>query len=400
MKILVVAGCCLQENSSANIAHCAYIQGMLDNGHEVSLVSGSNKGHVTDSNIDELKVKNKYFYNTLSLYDQLSIRKKTVKNNDKNVLSCTLNQKNHKKNKLKIYKEKIRGLYGIHGPIIMWYHRAKKYKSEQEFDYVVSLSYPFVSHLLVNYLKEKEHIKFKKWIQIWEDPWSTDLVKEDEKNVKNEELKLLRMADEILYVSPLTLEYQQKIFPSEKNKMKWLPLPTYFKEQKTKKIDKIVYGYFGDYNSNVRNLEPFYIAVKENRADAYICGGSDKKFESIDNVKVYPRMSLSELHEFEDKSSIIVVLCNLYGGQIPGKIYQYASSNKIILLILDGTKEEKEKIKKYFSQFNRYIFCENTIDDINEKINYIKEHFNELSNLVCPIDSFYPENIIKKLLVE
>lgn len=398
MKVLVVAGCCLQENSSANIAHCAYIQGLIDNDCEVSLICGSNKGHEIDSNIDLSQIKNIYRFDTESFYHYLAKKKASISNSKKqNIINDT--KKNHGERIKDFIKRKFRNLYGVHGPIIMWYFRAKKYKGPREFDYVISLSYPFVSHLLVNNLREKRSIIFKKWIQIWEDPWSTDLTSESNTMaIKNEELKLLKFADEVLYVSPLTLKYQMELYPSESSKMRWLPLPSFYTYNENKDIKNIAYGYFGDYNSNVRNLEPFYLMAIKNRINTYICGGSDKQFESNDFINVFPRMSLGSLKTYEDKCSIIVVLCNLYGGQIPGKIYQYASTNKIILFILDGNKEEQYEIKKYFSQFKRFIFCENTLKDIDEKIKYINANFEILNSSIVPINSFFPKNIIKELL--
>lgn len=43
MKILVVAGYCLQVNSSANLCHISYIKGLLDGGYTVDLLTVSNK---------------------------------------------------------------------------------------------------------------------------------------------------------------------------------------------------------------------------------------------------------------------------------------------------------------------------------------------------------------------
>ena len=70
----------------------------------------------------------------------------------------------------------------------------------------------------------------------------------------------------------------------------------------------------------------------------------------------------------EAESDILVVVANSSGGQIPGKVYKYAATDKTILFILDG---EKEKIVDIFGGYNRYIFVENNIDDICDALTNI-----------------------------
>ena len=108
-------------------------------------------------------------------------------------------------------------------------------------------------------------------------------------------------------------------------------------------------------------------------------------------------MQLNELKPIEDKTNVLVFLCNRKGGQIPGKIYQYSATYKTILFILDGTDEEKKVLKSYFEQFNRYIFCENTVEDIECAIKLIENNdFGNVKNE--PIDEFNPAKTIMKVL--
>lgn len=79
------------------------------------------------------------------------------------------------------------------------------------------------------------------------------------------------------------------------------------------------------------------------------------------------------------------------------KIYQYSATYKTILFILDGTDEEKKVLKSYFEQFNRYIFCENTVEDIECAIKLIENNdFGNVKNE--PIDEFNPAKTIMKVL--
>ena len=91
-------------------------------------------------------------------------------------------------------------------------------------------------------------------------------------------------------------------------------------------------------------------------------------------------------------------LCNLQGGQIPGKIYHYSATNKPILFVLDGTEEEKKAIYDFFSKYNRYQFCENNINDIRAAIKEILEKKNQIS--AKPVEAFEPQNVVKMILNE
>ena len=48
MKIFVINGGCLQVNSSANLCHLAYIHGLIEAGHEVTLLSADGKDYILD----------------------------------------------------------------------------------------------------------------------------------------------------------------------------------------------------------------------------------------------------------------------------------------------------------------------------------------------------------------
>lgn len=403
MNVLVITGCCLTENSSASLCHCAYIQGLLDCGYNVDLISTSEKYHHIDENIILPKVNNHYKYDC-SLYERISYKKKNTNNAKKINISNPTNVKNNRKSifysildYLKIF---IRKSYGIHSFYFSWYKRAKKFKNNTYYDHVISLSTPVVSHLLVHDLIKNNRIKCKHWIQIWEDPWSQDLYLEEKDREKyyKEEKRILSFAEKVLYVSPITLDYQKKAFKEYSSKMYWAPLPSYYStDNAINNDDDKVYGYFGNYVSKVRNLNNFYEASKLKGIVVNICGYTDQPLNSVDNINVYPRLDLKDLSVLEMKTNVLVFLSNLNGGQIPGKIYQYSASDKIILFILDGTDEEKEIMFNYFSKFNRYIFCENDVQSICEAIDKITN--NQFDDILCsPVNEFIPSNIIKQIL--
>ena len=246
---------------------------------------------------------------------------------------------------------------------------------------------------------KKKHIKAEKFIEIWEDPWSLSLFNRvHNAKIEREEKKLISFADTVVYVTPLTLKYQQEYFPEYSKKMKWLPLPYYYKNATRQRNygEEYLFGYYGDYFSFSRNLKPFYEAAKETRINTNIFGNTDESFESTDKILVKPRVDLKTLTEAENKTTVYVFLCNLKGGQIPGKIYQNSATYKQILFILDGTEEEKRILRNYFEQFNRYEFCDNNVESIKEGIRRIVEGD---SKAVCePVEEFSPKKIFEEIL--
>lgn len=404
MKILVINGDCITTNSSANLCHLAYIKGLVDSGYEVTLLSADGRDYVCDESMVIPKEVKHYTYYGVSFYEKMSLKKKNnsevnadqkIENNSdkkeaQSVKSVVMNKA----------KKLLLSFYGVHGIYSKFVNKANRFKSEEEFDYVLSISTPVTSHLIAHNLLKSKHITAKKWIQIWEDPWYSDAYGFNGKDkIYEEEKRLLSFAQRVCYVSPLTLANQKKLFPESANKMYWEPLPFYYKNTNTDDCDYSInqYGYFGDYSPVARDLEPFYKAAKCLNINVNICGRPNNLFSSTDKIKIYPRLNLDELKPIEDKTNVLIFLCNKKGGQIPGKIYQYSATNKTILFILDGTDEEKKVIKEYFEPFNRYVFCENTVQDITRAIKQIES--NDLGNISnTPIDAFNPQKTIKKIL--
>lgn len=408
VKVLIINGDCITKNSSANLCHLAYIRGLVDLGYEVTLLSADSKEYDVDkSMIIPSSVKCMYYYGT-TIYEKMSMSKsksKSMSKGDETLLTKADYFKDESKASIKsklIYSVKnfILSLYGVHGIYKKFINVAKKFKSDVVFDYVISLSTPPSSHSLAYNLIYNKNVKCKKWIQVWEDPWYVDVYGLNEKEkIYKEEKRLLSYAQRVCYVSPLTLKNQKEIFPEYADKMYWEPLPFYYKnDEQGSTVNKYNnYGYFGDYAPVSRDLAPFYVAVKNIGVNVNICGNPSNLFAQTDKITICPRLQLNELKPIEDKTNVLVFLCNRKGGQIPGKIYQYSATYKTILFILDGTDEEKKVLKSYFEQFNRYIFCENTVEDIERAIKLIENNdFGNVKNE--PIDEFNPAKTIMKVL--
>lgn len=405
MKILVIIGECIRENSSANLCHLAYLEGLVSAGFEVHLLCAAEDGYEIDPAMRIPEAVHSYTYNGMSLYEKASLIKKHRQRSnyifsaEKKPFVNSNSKVGNGKTIIKYLKRFTLMLYGPHGIYASFVRKAKRFRSSECFEYLISLSTPASSHLLAHLLLSSGHVKAEHWIQIWEDPWFSDVYGySKEKMVYKEEKRLLNMAERVCYVSPVTLNNQKRLFSESAEKMFWEPVPAYYSyPEETAVSEKNWFGYFGDYSLPARNLMPFYNAANKCEINLTICGHSNINLNSTDKIQVHPRLPLEKLRPYEEKADILVFLCNQKGGQIPGKIYQYAATSKTILFILDGTTEEKKVIRDYFEPLNRFVFCDNTESDIEQAINNILS--GNLTNVYNhSITEFEPEKIVIRIL--
>lgn len=406
MKILVINGDCIQTNTSANLCHIAYINGLVESGHEVTLLSADGRDYQLDSSIVIPESVKGYTYYGVSFYEKLALRKKRGSAAASMAQTSVSAEKENthqgdsiKTRVVKNAKKLVLSSYGVHGIYAKFVKAAQQFHSDVNYDFVISISTPVTSHLLTHNLLKAKHIKAFRWIQIWEDPWFGDAYGFNyAQKIYKEEKRLLSFAEKVCYVSPLTLKNRQELFPESAHKMYWQPLPYYYKNDTVTTVAETnSYGYFGDYAPVSRDLKPFYEAAKQSSIQVNICGSPNNLFASTDSITIYPRLPLDKLKPIEDKTNVLIFLCNRKGGQIPGKIYQYSATYKTILFILDGTDEEKKVLREYFEKFNRYVFCENTVEDITRAINDI-ENGNIGSVKNEPVEAFNPKETIRKIL--
>ena len=408
MRVLYVVGTCLSKNTSANMSHNGYVQGLLENGFQVDILMAANSWGQTDNLLPQWKAAKYYRYPSETIHDRL---RKYVGGNVLTPVASTIisRAKTQKAQKSADLSATVRGYlkkaYYFLFPLDpkyplekQWLKNASKFHSDTRYDLVISNSSPAASHKLVAILSRNGRLKYKRWIQIWEDPWCYDLYGRNSVEIFDEERALLRAADEVFYVSPLTLVYQQRYFEESACKMKQIPLPYLaFASESEQLYSGISYAYLGDYYSHVRNLMPFYQALCQMKSTGYIYGDSDLILGKTAQIEISGRVTLDRLAAVQKKATILVHLCNLRGGQIPGKIYHYSATTKPILFILDGTPEEKRYIKEYFERFNRYYFCDNDTQSILSAMNQIETDI-AAGRKWGPVTEFSPKAVVKQLL--
>lgn len=383
MNILYITADPLEYSSSANMRNIALIQGLIENGHNVSTLSmkaDKESVYVDDSDLN-LNLKERYWVEGKTI---IKISKR--ENSEARI---------KKKVKELIYKLYVK--FSIYDPKKRLLNNITKINFTEQYDLIISSSDPKSAHLLAEkIIKENPNIT-KKWIQYWGDPFACDINSKKwipKYFVKREEERIISKGNKIIYVSPFTLEKQKCLYPKYANRMNFEPIP--YKNCKTYEKTKNKHysiGYFGDYNKRDRNIIPLYeaIATKEDY-ELLICGNSNLNLLPKNNIHVFSRQPRTKIEEFEKTTDLMVCICNKRGSQIPGKIYHYAATNKPILIILDGN--EKEKLKKYFDGFQRYYMCNNNKEEIIKVIEKIKKEERKF----VPLEKVNANNIAKKII--
>jgi len=237
------------------------------------------------------------------------------------------------------------------------------------YDYIISSSDPKTSHILAKNIIEREHLSFSKWIQYWGDPLTGDISNKTiwpKKTIISIERKIYNNCTSIVFVSPFTLITQQNNHPKIVKRMQFVPVPhKYIKtfEHKENNGNILKFGYFGSYYSNIRNILPTYEAFINQKSNILkIAGNSNINLQSRVNIEILDNQPLSLLNKLEFETDVYICILNKKGTQIPGKLYHYAGTTKPIIVILDG--DYKSEMRKYIESFNRFIVCDNTVEDI------------------------------------
>lgn len=384
MNILFVTMVPFESNTSATIQNKGIIKGFVDLGHNVDVITIEPRVDSIsyDDSMNDIynNIRNQYFIKLNSNY--AAVMQKKHNNQANNINVTTINLKTSIRNIVK----KIYDSVAIYDAQQTNVKQVSKLEIQYEFyDFIVSASDPKSSHLIVSrILKNNPGIKAK-WIQYWGDPMFNDITrKKDWRDslVKYHENKLISKADKVIYASPLTLNIQKLTYPNHSCKMDYASqvyVSGTVKNNISKTINnsKIEVGYFGAYDSKIRNIKPLYDAALTSEYNLNICGPSDIKLKSTKNIKINGKVTYKIAVKMEEKSDILVTICNSTGTQIPGKIYYCAGYDKPIIVVLDG--EYKLELRKYLESFNRYILCDNDPISIKKAIDNAVKKLNDNS---------------------
>lgn len=386
MKILFVTLRSVEINSSVSISNLGILKGLIEDGHEIDLMMPTVNHKIAQFEEAEDILKK---VNVIRI-DRNTIHEKMVLGNSSFL----------RKSAVKLLR-KFFYFISVHDNSITLLKSANvKQLKGADYDLVISTSDPKTSHIFVDRLI-KQGLVHKLWIQHWGDPLSLDITSKNiypNWYIKRIERKILAPADKIVYVSPITKNAQQKIFNELKANMEFIPLPSIKDSENNSELKNelnksITIGYFGDYNSKVRDILPLYNFCANNETyNLIVAGSTDLKLKSRENIKIYPRLKQHEISKLEQECDILAIICNKKGTQIPGKIYYYSSSGKPLLTLLDG--DYKDEIKGFLEFYKRFTLCENDEKMINETLINAKLHQESF----CDVESFSPQNIAKEFI--
>lgn len=380
MKILFIVTMPLELNSSASLRNISTINGLSRQGNEVTVLTSA-------------VIKTHPSYMEIKLDNSIKIIR--VNSGISKALSAKVG-KIEILSKIKSILYKFWDKANIYDTWTFMINSREINKIHiSDFELLISSSDPKSSHLLAEKIKGTNSIP---WIQIWGDPFSGDISSSNnnEERRATEEARFFNKAQKIFFLSELTFCEMTKRYPDISEKFRFMPRPYLEKRVFDKRSfngGKLSLSYCGDYISKVRNIKPFYEAVKKTKDNLTICGRTDINLASDTNIKIKPRVSQEIVNELESQSDVLIHLSNLSGTQIPGKIFDYSATNKPILFILDGNTE---LLKKQFSKYNRYLFCNNTVEDIVNKLEIIR--CGKYPGKLEPVEDFYVGNVMKKLL--
>lgn len=371
MRILFVTTMPVEYGKSCSIRNNALIHGLSELGCKVDLY--------------EMEPNSCFMEYDKSLVATSIVDKKYYIGKDKGASKELKNRKF-----IFLLRKKISQMIKALSPWDTRYYLIKNEKPSQleyYYDVVISSSDPISSHYLASKIIENNKNTIGQWIQYWGDPLASDITKNrigSQDYIEGIEKKILKMSNKIIYLSPFTLNEMKDKYVDIADRMYYFPRPVIgvdINHYMTEDIDydHLKVGYFGRVYKG-RNLNPLYNAIKSSHHSLEIFGECD--FDNTNNIKIHQRVSEDICISESMKLDVLVCVCNSSGTQIPGKIYDAAITNKYVMIILDG--ENADSIRAYFSQFNRFVFCQNNSLSIRDMLDNIKMY----NNTRRPCESF------------
>lgn len=385
MNILYVTALPIEVNNSSQLRNIALVRGLIENGCDVTILCADKSFALSSTYSDSFPVG-------VSGAKVVCINKQ---NPATNIIYATNSNYAIIVNRLRALYRKV-SIYKGAGLIIKEVKRIKL--DQNNYDSIISSSDPKASHEIVRNLLSRNVVQTRSWIQYWGDPLLMDITDNTclpRWYKKRIEFNILKRADKIIYVSPFTRDLQIKTFATFADKMTFLP-PAYIEAKiyLPSNNKKITLGYYGSYSSTVRNIMPLYKAINmSTRYKLIIAGNSDLSLSNTGMIQIYSRLNRNEIDALTSKSDMLVCILNKHGTQIPGKIYDYASTNKPIIIIIDG--DNMLEMEAYFKQFNRFVICENTEESILEAVSSIEKYKTEYEP-----SPYFSAKIIAKQVIE
>lgn len=393
MRILFITTSYEQKNNSAAIRNNAWVTGLIENGQDVDVLTiewpdfmksdfliRNNKAKVIKYSLPELNA--------------LKITKGSAKS--PNIIRKSI--------------EKIRKYLRdfIYFPDVCknWRKNIKNFDISP-YDIIVSSSDFKSSHFVANELLQRVS---KKWIQVWGDPWSSDinLSRNQYHRVKKVEHKLLSASNAIIYVSDFTRKELQKQYPDLSFNMHYIPRGYYksvYREDivtsdKKDYIDLVYTGILTIGRSIDQLLEAISsyneFASKKIRLSLYGNYTAQQRidFSKYNWLKINESIDYNEMLNVYSNADILLFVSNGKNStQIPGKLFDYMGTSKPIMCIC--SKDEAD-LFSLLSNFDRCILPEDYSS--MSLIKMLETAIKQINNKFDPVEEFAPHSIGQQLI--
>lgn len=349
MKVLYISSLILKKSSSAAIRNAGLISGIIDNDIDVDILTIKYPKAIEDEYFFYKIRKAKIYYSELKILNNY-LGKNILKKREKVKYTVKLKR---------FLKDFIKTIYFFPDVDKEWISEFKKIDIDyKEYELIISSSDTKTSHYIGEKIKKKNpNIT---WFQIWGDPWVEDIGLDNLQKIraKKKEKELLKLADKIFYVSPITAVQIKKAYKEIEPKVFYIPRG-FLDEVVTKTNDgkeELIITYTGILNKN-RDITIFLEKIKEyNQKET---NGKKIRFDfygSIENdylekLQVYNffyyngNISFRQIKKVYEETDYLLFVDNGENTtQIPGKIYDYLGTNKKIICLFKKIND----ISNYF----------------------------------------------------
>jgi hypothetical protein len=303
---------------------------------------------------------------------------------------------------------------------VLWYReaikKAERLMKENNYDEVISVSFPFTPHLIAYKLKKK--FNFKWHMEVGDPFYFSDQNPFNNKIIYNKlnyylDKKTMHAADKI-YLYKEAKEAYLNAFPLIKSKVTEIPICYFDKKNKHTPVlidnnkDYKELLFIGTLNKRIRNpkfLLDCLVIFKKEQSDLNFrmhfvghtsdCLGILKKYQKLlgDSIKITPPVSKNQVISYINSADVLVNIGNDSKFQLPSKLIEYISTGKVILNFANDRKDTSaEFLKKYKNTVN--IFRKHSTK--NEIIEGIKTAM-QLKDIT---DEEYIENLIMPHRIE
>lgn len=265
-----------------------------------------------------------------------------------------------------------------------FYKCGQKILKKNKVDVIISVSGPFASQLAGAKLSKQFNIPFYSW---YTDPllFNVNYLKFSEKRLSKFENKWIRNATNVFMPNNYYEKYK-KTLSFDKEKFIKVELPCFFNNDEltiinsTNPQNTIIHT--GNFFNKFRDPKQLFVLLKKmsNTTNYSFVnyGTMDKKLKRLynnklpSNVEFLERIGGDTLLRVIGQASLLVIVDNEYGIQIPSKAFEYISTGKPILLIYNNPESPTKALLDNYE----YSILLKGDEEVND------EHISNIENII------------------